>query len=49
MKPIISLLVLSFFIASCSTYKRPEAFEAKMEDRDADFEDLYPLKKNFGL
>ena len=26
-----------------------EAFEAKMEDRDADFEDLYPLKKNFGL
>tara|TARA_B100000941_G_scaffold50431_1_gene32101 strand:+ start:85 stop:993 length:909 start_codon:yes stop_codon:yes gene_type:complete len=26
-----------------------EAFEAKMEDRDTDFEDLYPLKKNFGL
>jgi hypothetical protein len=26
-----------------------EAFEAQMEDREADFEDLYPLKKDFGL
>ena len=26
-----------------------EAFEAQMEDREAEFEDLYPLKKDFGL
>ena len=26
-----------------------EAFSAQMEDRDAEFEDLYPLKKDFGL
>ena len=26
-----------------------EAFDAQMENRDADFEDLYPLKKDFGL
>ena len=26
-----------------------EAFDAQMENRDAEFEDLYPLKKDFGL
>jgi len=26
-----------------------EAFSAQMEDREAEFEDLYPLKKDFGL
>ena len=26
-----------------------EAFDAQMENREAEFEDLYPLKKDFGL